>query len=179
MAETRPKQHNQRKRVWGGGCSTCLDFNSSEIRRTKIMEDKYTLCCICYFQFNTVHVYGNTAYPCLYTITPTVQRIQSARVSVPSSELGPPTTSSPPPSECVSPHYHTSHYHTYRVNRVPNRVPHPLTRKGVLLLPPLAPGMETQSLAGEGVGGPNSDEGIYTLWYSTYAYYNPSSTDHS
>jgi hypothetical protein len=39
-------------------------------------------------------------------------------------------------------------------------------------LPPLSPRGETHSLAGEGVGGPNSDEGTDNL--VLYAYYNPS-----
>jgi hypothetical protein len=62
-----------------------------------------------------------------------------ARLSVQSSELGPPQL---------------------------------LTHKGVLLLPPLGPRGETHSLAGEGLGGPNSDEGTYTL--VLYVYFNPS-----
>jgi hypothetical protein len=38
--------------------------------------------------------------------------------------------------------------------------------------PPVEPRGETHSLAGEGVGGPNSDEGTATL--VLYVYYNPS-----
>jgi hypothetical protein len=41
--------------------------------------------------------------------------------------------------------------------------PHPLTRKGVLLLPPLVPRQETHSLAGEGLGGSNCDDWKDTL----------------
>jgi hypothetical protein len=52
--------------------------------------------------------------------------------------------------------------------------PHPLTLKGVLLLPPLGPRGETHSLAEEGVGELNSDEGTDTL--VLYVYYNPSTT---
>jgi hypothetical protein len=59
------------------------------------------------------------------------QRIQSARLSLQSSELAPPAL--------------------------------PLTRKRVLP-PPLVPGGGgTHSLAGEGAGGPNSEEGTDTL----------------
>jgi hypothetical protein len=55
--------------------------------------------------------------------------------------------------------------------------PHPLTRKGVLFFPPVVPGRETRSLAGEGMGGPNSDEGTDTLaLYICTLYYNPSTT---
>jgi hypothetical protein len=43
--------------------------------------------------------------------------------------------------------------------------PYPLTRRRVL------PPRETHSLAGEGVGGPISDEGTDTLIF--YVYYNP------
>jgi hypothetical protein len=43
------------------------------------------------------------------------------------------------------------------------RSPHPLNPKGVLLLPPVGPRGETNSLAGEGVGGLNSDVGTITL----------------
>jgi hypothetical protein len=49
--------------------------------------------------------------------------------------------------------------------------PHPLTFKRVLL-PPLGPNRETHSLAGEGVGEPNSYKGKDTL--VLYVYYNPS-----
>ncbi len=49
---------------------------------------------------------------------------------------------------------------------------HPLTRKGVLLLPPLDPRGETRTLARERVGGPNSEEGTDTLVLCVY--YNPS-----
>ncbi len=62
--------------------------------------------------------------------TSVAQSIQSARLYVHSSELGPTT---------------------------------PLTRKGVLILPLLGRRGETHSLAGEGIGGPNSDEGTDTL----------------
>ncbi len=48
--------------------------------------------------------------------------------------------------------------------------PHPLIRKRVLP-PPLGSRGETHSLAGEGVGGPNSDEGTDTLVLYVY---NPS-----
>jgi hypothetical protein len=37
-------------------------------------------------------------------------------------------------------------------------LPHPLTRRRLLLPPPLGPTEETHLLAGEGVGGPNSDD---------------------
>jgi hypothetical protein len=47
--------------------------------------------------------------------------------------------------------------------------PHP---PGIVLFPPLDPRGETHSLAGEGVGEPNSDEGTDTL--VLYAYFNPS-----
>jgi hypothetical protein len=41
--------------------------------------------------------------------------------------------------------------------------PHPLTRKRLLLPPPMGCRGETYSLAGEGVGGPNSDDWPETL----------------
>jgi hypothetical protein len=66
------------------------------------------------------------------------QIIESARLSVPSSELRP---------------------------------PHPLTHNPVLP-PPLGPRGETHSLAGEGVGEHNSDEGTDIV--VLYVYYNPS-----
>jgi hypothetical protein len=47
----------------------------------------------------------------------------------------------------------------------PNWVP-PNT-KGLLILPHLGPRGESHWLAGEGVGGPNSDEGT-SLWYFMY-----------
>jgi hypothetical protein len=50
----------------------------------------------------------------------------------------------------------------------------PYPRKRVLL-PLLGLRGETHSRAGEGVGGPNSDEGTDTLvLYNLYVYYNPS-----
>jgi hypothetical protein len=64
---------------------------------------------------------------------------------------------------------------SHRVYRVPgflssrpNWVPHPLTRE--CCSPPLDPSEETHSLAGEGLAGPNSDEGTDTL--VLYVYYN-------
>jgi hypothetical protein len=48
--------------------------------------------------------------------------------------------------------------------------PKPLTHKGVLLLSPYGPREETHSLAGEGVSGPNSDEGTDTL--VLYVFFN-------
>jgi hypothetical protein len=57
----------------------------------------------------------------------------------------------------------------HRIDRVPgflssrpNRLPHPLTRKRVLP-PPFGSGGGTHSLAGEGAGIANSDEGTDTL----------------
>ncbi len=45
----------------------------------------------------------------------------------------------------------------------PNWVPQPITRKKVLLpFPTLGPKGETHSLAGEGMGGLNSDDGTDT-----------------
>jgi hypothetical protein len=68
----------------------------------------------------------------------------------------------------------------HRVYRVPGFlssrpkwVPHPFIRKGLLLLPTLRPrGEGVHSLAGEGVGGPNSDEWTDTL--VLYLYYSTS-----
>ncbi len=56
------------------------------------------------------------------------------------------------------------------------RPPHPLTLKGMLLLPPLDPkGGDRLAWGGEGGGGgPNFDEGKDTL--VLYVYYNPSTT---
>jgi hypothetical protein len=69
---------------------------------------------------------------------------------------------------------HTNYRH--RVNRVsgflssrPYWVPPPLTRKRVLIPPMLGPRWETHSLARDGVGRPNSDEGTDTL--VLYVYY--------
>jgi hypothetical protein len=47
--------------------------------------------------------------------------------------------------------------------------PTPLTRKEVLILPPLGPRRQTHSLAWECVLGPNADEGTDTLVYSLKA----------
>jgi hypothetical protein len=69
---------------------------------------------------------------------------------------------------------HTVHH---RVDRVlglfssrPIWAPHPLTRKRVCP-PPLVPRGETHSLAGEGLGGPNSDEGTDTVVLLVYMYF--------
>jgi hypothetical protein len=45
---------------------------------------------------------------------------------------------------------------------------HPLTCRRVCIPPPLVPGGGGQSMGEEGMGGPNSDAGTYTLWYSMY-----------
>jgi hypothetical protein len=57
----------------------------------------------------------------------------------------------------------------HRLYRVPgflssrqNWSPHPLTRKGMLLLPPFGPRGGDSLVCGGGVGGPNSDEGTDT-----------------
>jgi hypothetical protein len=69
-------------------------------------------------------------------------------------------------------------YHrVYRVSSFlsshPNWVPPtPITCMGVLRLPPFVSRGGTHSFAGEGVGGPNSDNGTHTL--VLYVYYNPS-----
>jgi hypothetical protein len=51
--------------------------------------------------------------------------------------------------------------------------PHPLTRKGVLLPPPMGPRGRHTTVRGKG-RGPNFDEGTYTL--VLYVYYNPSTS---
>ncbi len=105
----------------------------------------------------------------LGTLTPSTVSVPSLElgtltpftVSVPSLELGTLTPSAEFQTFCP-------------VGRI--GYPHPLTHKGVLLPPPLTPPPgpwgETHSLAEEGVGGPDSDEGSHTL--AVYVYYNPS-----
>ncbi len=96
----------------GGGCSTCLDFNSSEIRKTKTIEDKYPLCYIC-FKGRTFYV------ETLLVLETGVHGLRNTPAdNITSTEY----------TECLT---------FFPVVRIGS--PHPLTRKGVLLLPPLEP----------------------------------------
>jgi hypothetical protein len=49
-------------------------------------------------------------------------------------------------------------------------LPHPLSRRRVCT-PTLWSGGRAHSLAGEGLGGPNSDEGTYTVVLYIYKYF--------
>jgi hypothetical protein len=93
------------------------------------------------------HACLDLSYPkeCISSFPWISQSIQSGRLSVPSSELV------PPPPRLLS-----------------------LSRKRLLLLLPLGPRRETHSIVGEGVGGPNSDEGIGTLVLYSILFCNPS-----
>jgi hypothetical protein len=69
-------------------------------------------------------------------------------------------------SPCTQITDHTECQDLFPVVRI--RSPHTLTRKVVLLLPPLGPRGETHSFAEERVGGLSSDEGTDTLVLYVY-----------